>query len=129
MPMIHLALISCAKAQLGQPCSKGGLNGWELLWIMLVVLTLGSGIWQWTKKKLNIPDKPAAREPMTDFPPIVGDLITGSMRPAYTASVRAVTPGGIAVRQTRCCKYGHKTPAQAVAHASTIAARISRTGR
>ncbi|HUY49647.1 MAG TPA: hypothetical protein VMV92_28685 [Streptosporangiaceae bacterium] len=42
------------------------------------------------------------------------------IQPAYTAPVRAVTPGGIAVTQRQCCRGGRQSPAQAVAHAERV---------
>jgi hypothetical protein len=68
-------------------------------------------------------------EPMTDMSPGMASLLSGRNVPAYTAKVDAVTPGGVRVRQSRCCPRGHQSPAQAVAHASAIKRRIETTGR
>jgi hypothetical protein len=54
------------------------------------------------------------REPRADISPFTASLISGETSPAYTAPVQAVTPGGIRVRQARCCARGHVSPALAV---------------
>jgi hypothetical protein len=47
----------------------------------------------------------------------------------YMAKVKALTPSGIEVTQSRCCNEGHVTPDQAAAHAARIKSRIETTGR
>jgi len=69
-----------------------------------------------TRARKGLPPE-LPREPFTDMP--------GQWR----APVRAVTPAGLAVRQSRCCLSGHQTPGKAAAHAARVAARIERTGR
>jgi hypothetical protein len=64
-----------------------------------------------------------------DISPGTQSLLTGRNIPSYTAPVNAVTPGGVRVRQGRCCARGHQSPETAVQHASIIKARIERTGR
>ena len=92
--LYDLTLISCSKAQLGQPCSKGGPPAIVMLIIMFGVIAVIGGIWEWAKKRYSIPDRPP-REPRTDFPPFLYELASATKNDAYTAPVRAVTPSGI----------------------------------
>lgn len=70
------------------------------------------------------------REPATDFSPFVKGLVTGAPQACYTARVgRVVTPPGDVVNGGRCCRRGHTSPRQALAHAERIRDRIERTGR
>jgi hypothetical protein len=93
-----------------------------------VVIAFGcllAAIADWWRKKNPKPP----REPRSDISPFTKSLLTGETSPAYTAPVNAVTPGGIRVRQARCCARGHVSPALAVKHADAIRRRIETTGR
>jgi hypothetical protein len=64
-----------------------------------------------------------------DISPGTQSFISGRNVPAYTAKVNAVTPGGVRVRQSRCCAKGHQSPELAVEHAAAVRDRIARTGK
>jgi len=95
-----------------------------LVFAVLFMVAAAAGIGFTQARK---PPKP--REPLTDMSPAAASLLSGYSRPAYWAPVRAVTPGGITVRQARCCQRGHQSPKQAVTHAASIKQRIETTGR
>ena len=112
-------------------CSGGSVNhGDGMLWFWLLLLgavLIGIPLIQREerRKKAGLP----LRGPATDLSPFTVSLLTGRNVAAYSAPVRSVTPGGIAVTYGQCCCRGHQSPAQAVAHAGRISQRIAATGR
>lgn len=100
--------------------SDGTLNGLGTFmeWVIGILLGLAALIWV-----IKAIVRPSSMSPGTR------SLLSGRNIPAYTAKVDAVTPGGVRVRQARCCAAGHQLPEQAVAHAAAIQRRIETTGR
>jgi hypothetical protein len=100
--------------------------------LILVLLWGGFGalvIWGLIRADQVHRGKRPPPEPKADISPFMSSLISGETSPAYTAPVNAVTPGGIRVRQARCCARGHVSPALAVKHADAVRRRIETTGR
>jgi hypothetical protein len=100
--------------------SDGSLNGLGtfMAWVFGILFGLAALIWV-----IKAIVKPSSMSPGTR------SLLSGRNIPSYTAPVNAVTPGGVRVRQARCCAAGHQLPDQAVQHAAQIKSRIERTGR
>lgn len=83
-------------------------------WVFVIVAVIAGGF---VTDLVAESRKRSGREPM-DLPP----LLAGSGK--FTAPVRAVTRGGITVRQPKCCLAGHRTPGLAVSHAREIAGTL-----
>jgi hypothetical protein len=125
-----LAYEGCAAGGFG--CSHGHVASWAvplLIGIGAVVLAIACVVDHYRRKLGRPPLGSRPREPRTDMSPFTASLLSGQNVQAYTAPVRAVTPGGIPVRYRRCCDRGHQSPAQAVAHAAAVKRRIETTGR
>ena len=113
-------------------CSNSGLpwTGWDVFGVFVTVVVilaaiLGAAVASQHRAAAGKPP----REPAADMSPFMAELLSGRRMASYSAPVRAVTPGGIAVRYGRCCERGHQSPQQAVTHAGRIAHRIEVTGR
>jgi hypothetical protein len=129
--MVHTlaCALFCGNADVSPYPPDIGTPWW--VWAILVVFGLAAVIGvivrvseNWDRRKRGLP-----AEPWTDMSPATRSLLSGRDVPVYTAPVNAVTPGGVRVRQSRCCARGHQSPTQAVAHAAAIKRRIETTGR
>lgn len=123
--MTHI--LACALACNG----SGGAGGEFIAWAVIVVFGIAGviGVIVRISRHLDNHRRGLPPEPFTDMSPAMASLLSGRNVPAYTAPVAAVTPGGVPVRYGRCCGRGHQSPAQAVAHAASVSARIGVHGR